>query len=140
MSDCSSAVEHLREEQGVGGSIPPGHTMSFHYGNVNKSIFARLAIAQQRLERHMSYELATKDYLAVDMFSLDGEHYSQFIEADLRQIAIANGYDISPEPGAEDPSNWEDRINCTINLIEEGDGTRVYRAELNSFSEMVKAG
>ena len=88
----------------------------------------------------MPYELATKDYPVVDMLDLDGEHFSQFIEADLRQLAIANGYAISSEPGTEDKFNWEDRVNCTINLVEEGDGTRVYRAKLTSHSEMVKAG
>jgi hypothetical protein len=88
----------------------------------------------------MSFELANKDYSAVDMLSLDGIHYSQFIEADLRQIAIANGYAVDPEPGQEDPLEWEHRVTCRINLVEEGDGTRIYRADLSSFQEMIKAG
>jgi len=88
----------------------------------------------------VGYELAQKDYLAVDMFALDGQHFSQYIEEDLRQIAIASGYPVSPEPGAEDDGEWADRVSCRISLVEEGDGARIYRCTLESYSEMVKAG
>ncbi len=88
----------------------------------------------------MSYELATKDYPVVDMFKMDGLHFSQHIEADLRQIAIAEGYPVSTEPGAEDEVDWEDRVSCRIDTVEAADGTKVYRGTLNSYSEMTKAG
>lgn len=88
----------------------------------------------------MAYELAQKDYLVTDLLALDGQHFSQYIETDLRQIAIDNGYPISIEPGAEDELDWADRTVCRISLVEEGDGTRIYRSTLESYGEMVKAG
>ena len=89
------------------------------------------------------YTLSEAEYEIKDMLHFDGETIEEWIDRDLRRIAIEDGYVSVPTSRELDTDKSEygnPRVWFTLVTERKADGSAIYNARLHSSREVPKAG
>lgn len=85
------------------------------------------------------YIVVEKTYLMTDMIDFDGENVEEWINADLRKIAIEEGYSINASEMDEVNADWGDKLQMVVTMDTQADGITVYKAALRSPASLTRS-
>ena len=85
------------------------------------------------------YTVSEKTYPMKDMVHFDGQNVEAWINADLRQLAIAEGYPINADEMDEVNMDWSDKLRMVCKVVIDDGDVNVYKAALHSPKELISS-